>query len=226
MDRKAHKIIIETPDPGYEPFPVSIMNRSTHEINSFDPTLGKPATISYRLNKAGCIRIRLALRDQPETVILTLQDWTDQEFGNYELSWDGHDSCGTMVDNTRILVLFEAKDKEKGLQHKNHDSQKCRDLSLTIKSVTNSQEKENRIEKIMVSATDGQPSYGESNGCQVNCYIDYKLHKTEIIAGLFKEFVLKVDTSSLTKGEHLISFNINDYNDHIGAGSIKIQVEN
>ena len=81
MNTKNHKINIHTPDPGYEPFPVSIINRSTYEAMTFDPSLGKPATISYGLNKGGCIRIRLTCRGQESLVIRTLQDWTNQDFG-------------------------------------------------------------------------------------------------------------------------------------------------
>ena len=175
MGKKLHKLDIKTPDPGYEPFPVSIMNRSTYEATIFDPTLGKPATISYRLNKAGCIRIRLSHRDQPKIILRTLIDWTNQEFGQYAVPWEGCDSSGNIVENKRILFLFEAKDQSKCLQHQEHDEGKCRDPLLKIETQPDSYQIVKGPFEIRTTLTGGEDNLGHKRGYEVRYFINYKL---------------------------------------------------
>ena len=226
MNRENYKIKIDTPDPGYEPFPVSILNRSTHEVVTFDPYLGKPAMISYRLNKLGCIRIRLVHRKEKNPLIRTLQDWTNQEFGNYELFWDGRDASGNFVDNKKMLVLFEAKDKDKGLKHQEHDEAVCRDPQLILKSSADlSQLVKGTFELVTVYSQKPSVSLAKT-GCEVRYYVDYKLFKSENYDKEAVEFNLKVDTTIFNNGEHLITVNVDDFNDHIGTAGVKIDVEN
>lgn len=227
MNREDYKIEINTPDSGYEPFPVSIMNRSTHEAMTFDPSLGKPAKISYRLNKAGCIRIRIVHRKKQNLKVITLQDWTHQEFGRYELFWNGCDASGNIVDNKKMMVLFEAKDQGKGLTHKNHDEKECRDPSLSIKTKPEaSQMIMKGIFEIRTSLEEKASGFISEFGGEVRYFINYKLFKTEKFEPGIKEFVCKIDTAELENGEHLISVNIDDFHDHIGSAGVKIKVEN
>ncbi len=226
MDRKIHKIDINTPDPGYEPFPVSIMNRSTYEAMTFDPSLGKPATISYSLNKSGCIRIRLVHRNQPSLLIRTLQDWTNQGFGKYELKWDGRDASGNIVDNKKILVLFEAKDQGKGLQHQEHDEDNCRDPLLIIKTRSDPVQVVRGTFKAQAILTGEAHGSGDVTGCEARYFIDYRLCKTERFKKGIKQFDFDIDITGLKNGEHLITVNVDDLHDHIGSAGIKIKVEN
>jgi len=218
------KVNINTPDPGYEPFPVSIMNRSTHEALTFDPTLGKPATISYRLNKAGCIRVRIVLRNIPGLILRTLKDWGWQDFGKYELKWDGCDRSGNIIDNKRVLVLFEAKDQGKGLRHESHDEKICCDPTISIRTRPEPGVTVKGALEVYSSFLGLSRGLMEKSGCEVRYYIDYSHIKTEIFKSLPDEFCLKVDTASLVRGKHLITVNVDDLHDHIGSAGVEISV--
>ncbi len=226
MDREKHKIIINTPDHGYEPYPVSIMNRYTYEATTFDPLSGKPATISYRLNKSGHIRIRIAHRDQMTMVIRTLQDWKLQDFGKYELKWDGKDASGNIVDNKKIIVLFESKDKDSGLEHRGHDESTCRDPLLVVKTRPDSTVRIKGQFEICTTFLDETSRFLSREGIEVKYYMDYKLFQAERMEPGVNNFIFRIDTSNLENGEHLLTVNIDDLNDHIGSAGVKIKVEN
>ena len=226
MNGKIQKIEINTPDPGYEHFPVSIMNRSTYEAITFDPSKGKPAKISYKINKFGCIRIRIVLKQNPNLLIRTLQDWTDQNFGKYELEWDGCDASRNIVNNKRMFVLFEANDQGKGLHHQDHDENICRDLLLDIHTEKKSESKVKGLFEIKTKLREEINSFIDKTGSEVRYYVDYELFHTERFEKQIKEYLFKLDTAPLKNGEHLITVNVNDFNDHIGSGGIKICVEN
>ena len=225
MVRNIHKIDINTPDPGYEPFPVSIMNRSTHEVMTFDPSHGKSATISYSLNKPGCIRIRLVNREQPDLLIRTLQDWTNQEFGKHELKWDGRDASGNIVDNKRIFVLFESKDQGKGRQHHDHPQELCRDPLLMIKTLPNLCESVKGMLEIQASVVGEARNSQNEAEYEARYYIDYKLFKVEKFEKGMNNFIFKIDTNGLQNGEHLITVNVDDLHDHIGSAGLRVSVE-
>lgn len=226
MVRDTHKIDINTPDPGYEPFPVSIMNRVTHEVMTFDPSHGKPATISYSLNKHGCIRIRLIHREQSNLLIRTLQDWTNQGFGKYEIKWDGRDASGNIVDNKRIFVLFEAKDQGKGRQHHDHPEGLCRDPLLMIQTHSNPCNLVKGTLEIQTSVVGETYGFPNEVGYEARYYIDYKLFKVEKFEKGIKNFMFKLDTKTLQSGDHLITVNIDDLHDHIGSAGLRVSVEN
>lgn len=226
MDREKFKINIKTPDPGYEPFPVSIMNRYTYEATTFDPSLGKPAMISYRLNKAGRIRIRILHRDQTDMVIRTLQDWTRQEFGKYELNWDGRDSSGNIVDNRRILVHFESDDKDNGRQHKGHGEATCFDPPLVVSGETDSKQVIRGNFSMHTAFADPSVRFEHNDGLELKYFVDYKLLRTERAAPGTKRFDFTFDTSGLGNGKHLVTVNVHDLHDHIGSAGIEITVGN
>jgi hypothetical protein len=216
-----HKVEITTPDPGYEPFPVSIMNRSTYEVTEFDPNQGKPATISYRLNKAGCIRIRIVHRKQMNLVIKTLQDWTKQPFGNYELKWNGRDSSGNIVDNRPLFVLFQAQDQIANRHHQNHDARACRDSLVTVERISDAAQ--NSLE-ILAVLHDNAQTYKPASGGQVRYFVDYQLVKTEKFANGRAIFKATLDTTGLARGKHLITVNIDDLQDHVASGGLQIEI--
>ena len=223
-DRERFKVQISSPDPGYESFPVSIMNRSTYEAVSFDAALGKPATISYSLNKAGSIRIRALRRDLPQLILRTIQDWTDQDFGKYQTTWDGRDALGTLVDNKKALILFEAKDQGKGLQHGAHAPALCGDpqISLSVDQVAGGAVQ--GLLKIRAAISGGKPGFAHTSECQMRCYVDYAFFKVEKFQKGTKEFITEIDTTSLPNGEHYLVVNIDDTHDHIGSAGVKIHV--
>ena len=226
MNEEGYKIKINTPDSGYEPFPVSIMNRSTREVMTFDPSLGEPAKISYKLNKHGCIRIRLVHRNERNLLIRTLQDWTKQDFGEYELYWDGRDASGNIVDNKNILVLFEAKDQGKGLKHLEHDEVLCRDLLLKIKNNPEPSQIVKGTFKILTSLQGNAFGFLGKNDGEIRYFINYKLFRTEKFQPGVRGFECMIDTTILKNGEHLIIINVDDLHDHVGSASIKIKVKN
>jgi hypothetical protein len=226
LTKNIHKIDINTPDPGYEPFPVSIMNRITHEVMTFDPSHDKPAAISYSLNKPGCIRIRIVHREQPNLIIRTLQDWTSQGFGKYEVKWDGRDASGNIVDNKRMFVLFEAKDQGKGRQHHDHHEGLCRDPSITIKTLPDPFQFVKGTIEIQASLV-GESCYPpDEAGYEARYYIDYKLYKVEKFEKGINNFIFKLDTKTLQNGDHLITVNVDDLHDHIGSAGLRVSVEN
>jgi hypothetical protein len=73
---------------------------------------------------------------------------------------------------------------------------------------------------------EGTHSFGGKTGCEVRYYIDYKLFKTETFKEGVTEFDIKIDTTSLSNGEHLITVNVDDLHDHIGSAGVKIMVDN
>jgi hypothetical protein len=202
------------------------MNRSTHEVMTFDPSHDKSATISYSLNKPGCIRIRLVHREQPDLLIRTLQDWTNQEFGKHELKWDGRDASGNIVDNKRIFVLFEAKDQGKGRQHHDHHEGLCRDPLLAIQALPDPCKFVKGTLEIQTSVVGETYNHPDEAGYEARYYIDYKLFKVEKFGKDIKNFIFKLDTKTLQNGDHLITVNIDDLHDHIGSAGLNISVEN
>jgi hypothetical protein len=217
-----HKVEITTPDPGYEPFPVSIMNRSTYEVTAFDPTLGKPATISYSLNKAGCIRIRIVHRKQTNLVVRTIQDWTQQPFGKYELKWDGRDSSGNIVDNKPLFVLFQAQDQIVNRHHQKHDPRICRDSLVSVECIGMSNR--DSLEVLAALKEDAQTAKS-GTGCQVRYFLDYQLVKTEKFGNGQSIFKAMLDIAGLSKGNHLLTVNVDDLQDHVASGGMLIEVD-
>ena len=225
-DRTVHKIKINTPDIGYAPFPVSIINRVTREIVTFDPSLGKPASIYYKLTKAGTIRLRIVRKDNPELLLATLQDWTEQAFGEHEVQWDGRDASGNIIDNKRVLIQFDARDQAFGCKHLDHDTDSCFDpeLTITTEPETSSDVKGNL--EITTSLTGGTDRPKQDSGCEVRYFVDHILLKKDKFENIGDKFHLTLDTTGLSDGEHIITVNIDDLNDHIGTASLRVSVKN
>lgn len=225
-NRTVHKIKIKTPDTGYEPFPVSIINRFTREAFTFDPSMGKPATISYKLTKAGTIRLRIVRKENQQLLLSTLQDWTEQEFGEHGVQWDGRDASGNIIDNKRVLIQFDAKDQAFGGKHQDHDIDLCRDPELTITAETGTSQDVKGELKITTSFAGGPDKLQKDSACEVRYFIDYALVKKEHFENIPDRFRLTLDTTDLSNGEHIITVNIDDLNDHMGTASLRVSVRN
>jgi len=193
---------------------------------TFDPSKGETATISYSLNKPGCIRIRLVHRNQPNLVIRTLQDWTDQGFGKHELKWDGRDTQDIIVDNKKFFVLFEAKDQGKGRQHHDHPKELCQDPFLAIQARPNPSQSVNGWFEIETSVLGETYPSSDKAEYQVRYYVDYELADEERFEKGIKNFLFKIDTKKFQNGDHLIIVNVEDLHDHIGSAALRIHVEN
>ncbi len=220
-----HKVQITTPDPGYEPFPVSIMDKSTHEVTTFDPSLGKPATISYSLNKGGCIRVRLVHRQLTDMVIRTLQDWTEQPFGRYQLHWDGRDASGNLVDNRKVFVLFESKDRDGGRVHQKHEKGICREPAILVEAQAGPHHVGKGEITIQAVLSQGESERADERSHEVRYYLDYRLHRKEKYPPGIRRFTLTLDSNDLGIGKHLITVNIDDCNDHVGSAGAVIDLE-
>ncbi len=220
-----YKVKITTPDPGYAPFPVSIMDKSTHEVTMFDPSLDKPATISYSLNKAGCVRVRLVHRQFPDLVIRTLQDWTEQSFGRYQMHWDGRDSSGNIVDNKKVFVLFESKDRDRGRVHQKHETGICREPAVRIDAESGPHHVGKGEITVHAVLSQGEPEFADDRSFEVRCYLDYRLYKKEKYPPGNRRFTLTFNPNDLGIGKHLITVNIDDCHDHVGSAGVVIDLE-
>ena len=109
----------------------------------------------------------------------TLQDWTDKDFGNSELNWDGRDASGNIIDNKKVLVLFEAKDQEKGLQHKVHNEKACFDPELSITTTSDCTQKVKGTIELLINFAGDAGFYEEKHGFEVRYYIDYDFYKAD-----------------------------------------------
>jgi hypothetical protein len=224
--KELHKIKIMTPDTGYEPFPVSIINRSTREALSFDPSLGNPANISYKLTKAGTVRLRIVRRDNPELLLLTLQDWKEQAFGEHTVQWDGRDASGNIIDNKWVIIQFDAKDQAFGGNHQGHETSACFDPELTITNWSDPARDGKGNLTFITSLAREADKWKPESGCEVNYFIDYVLFKKEKYQNNEDTFYLTLDTTGLSDGHHFITVNVDDLNDHIGTASLIFEVRN
>lgn len=210
---------IDTMDKGYLSFPVRILDRSTMEAMTFDPEQGNPATISYKLTRDGDIRIRVTRRHQKDFVLRTLLDWTHQEFGSYEVQWDGRDASGNVVDNTKCFINFEGDIPE----HKQHEPSRCHELRLKVLSPTEPQPLIRQLSEIRLELV-GDCSYGEESGYELRVYMDYQLVTKVDLGKEITTFALP-DIKDITPGSHMITVNLDDRHDHIGVASLLVRLQ-
>jgi hypothetical protein len=210
----SHKVRIETPDRGYLLFPVSILEKETQEALEFDPSRGKPATISYRLTRDGHIRIRVLWKENKDLVLRTLLDWTHQEFGRHKIEWDGRDAAGNRVDNTKCFIDIQGDSPE----HQKHESMKCHDMQL---KVVPSGPPENEFEGLSGIRFElvGEPASGGGEGFRLRIYADCRLVSSQTLDPGTKKFALP-PLKDLGPGKHFITVNVDDGQDHVGVGSI------
>ena len=211
-------IEIETPDPAYQILPVRILDRSTYEALTFDPHQQRFATISYWLTKPARIRIRMVRRDQKDLVLRTLLDWVPQKFGRNEVRWDGRDACGNLIDNRKMLFIFEGDSP----LHQEHDPEKCHELRLRIIS-PESGATISRLSEISIKIRENS-GYGKESGYELRVYVDYSLVFKRSLGRNSERFRLP-DVSTIEDGEHLVTINFDDYHDHIGTLSIKVNIQ-
>ena len=215
----AHLLPIDTMDKGYLSFPVWIVDRSTTEALTFNPELGKPATISYKLTRDGDIRIRVTRRGQKDLVFRTLLDWSHQDFGAHEVQWDGRDASGNLVDNTKCFIEFQGD----VLGHKKHDPSRCHELHLKILSPTEPGALIRQLSEVRLELV-GDRSYGEESGYELRVYMDYRLVTKVNLEKKVAAFALP-EVKNILPGLHLITINLDDRRDHVGVASLLVLVE-
>lgn len=211
-------INIDTPDPGYQIIPVSIMNRSTQEALTFDPAKQEYAVISYWLTKSAKIRIRIVHNENKNLVLRTLLNWELQPFGHNKVKWDGRDAYGNII-NKKSLIIFDGDSRF----HKDHEDVRCHELNL--RHALNSNTTINGNYKIAVNI-DGDPAYGNKSGYNAYFYVDYKLLEKKY----FKPDTMVMDfdwnTSTIENGNHIVTINVDDFHDHVGTISAAFNVGN
>lgn len=207
-------------DRGYLIYPVRIMNRSTYDAYHFDPAAGKPASISYSVSKTGWVRVRLVSRD--DIVLRTIQDWTPSHFGQtYETEWDGNDASGNPVDRKNMVVAFEAKDSAHERVHMDHPAESCRDPAITIVQ-PQLNDAGSKVERIVVTLEPEAVNSGYDTTFEGKLYLDFELAEKVLFPAGATQFVFDFDAGELEPGEHLLTVNIDDLKDHVGAASLRL----
>lgn len=210
-------IEINTPDPGYQIIPVSIMNRSTQEALTFDPTKREYAVISYWLTKPANIRIRIVHNENKNLVLRTLIDWESQPFGQNHIKWDGRDAYGNIV-NKKSLIVFDGDSRI----HSNHEAARCHELSL---SPAFNDTKISGNYKISVNIV-GDTAYGNKSGYYAYFYVDYDLLEKKFFKPDARIIDFDWNTSKIENGNHIVTINVEDLNDHVGTISTVFNVSN
>ena len=213
-DVKEH---IESQGPGYLKLPVRILDRSTHEVFTFDPTRGDLATISFRLTRPAPVRVRVVRRDRPDVLLRTLLDWVPLEHGRHAIRWDGRDASGNLTDNRKVFVAFEGKKPH----HSRHEVEKCHDLELTLVSKM-SEERPAGIFALAAKLV-GDGAYGDELGYTLRVFLDWEPWLEKDFPKGTTEFSLP-PVGPLARGEHLVVVNVNDGQDHLGVATIRLLV--
>lgn len=202
-------------DRGYLAYPVRFMQRSTAEALSFDPATDPPATIRYKLTKTGRVRLRAVWRSDKALVLRTLQDWTEQGFAVHEVTWDGRDASGNIVDNSRCFIAFE----EDSRLHGKHPREGCRELELSVSGLS-PDGKAVSTERIRVSIDEGAAPPPQGYGVRV--YVDYKEAARFALPAGDRRFALP-DLPGTESGSPLITVNVDDGRDHVGVAGFRIE---
>lgn len=212
----AHLLEIDTPDPGYLHLPVRILDRSTHEASSFDPSRDEPAAIGYHLTRDGLIRLRVVWRHDERLVLRTLLDWTRQEFGRHEVRWDGRDASGHLVDNRACRIDFRGDDPA----HLRHDPADCHELAVELEvpdpglTITDLSQIRGRILR--------DTAFGRRDGFRLRAFVDGVLALESELPPGSDAFTLAA-LPAPAAGEHTVVVNVDDGRDHVGVASARIR---
>lgn len=205
--------------------PVQITEISTFDALHFDPKEKGFGEISYKLSRPAWIRIRIVLRSDEQLVLRTLADWSERQAGKHTETWDGRDVSGHVVDKARFpcFIMIEADSKK----HQKHNHTLCKDLLLKLKLKNNPDQTIQGKENVEVLVDKNTRGYGESLGYRVRAYVDFKIvHSGTYRDRAWQGLHFLLDTTDLTKGEHLLTVVVNDGADHIGSTSLKFNVLN
>jgi hypothetical protein len=211
---------VEVPeDPGYLPYPVRFMQRSTREALTFEPSLGKLATISYKLTKQGRIRVRVVWKADKRLVLRTLLDWTVQGFAVHTLQWDGRDASGNIVDNGRCFIAFE----EHTQKHGDHDPERCREMDVEVVYPDGPGARIRDVSEIEARLVRGGYS-PPGSGYRLRGYIDYAPAFDVPLPTDAETFHLP-EVRDVAPGQHLISINVDDGHDHVGVAGVRVAIQ-
>lgn len=202
-------------DRGYLAYPVKFMQRSTAEALSFDPATDPPATIRYKLTKTGRVRLRAVWRAERALVLRTLLDWTEQGFAVHEVTWDGRDASGNIVDNRGCYITFE----EDSRLHGKHPKDSCREIELTAPGRMRSEAGQSFDDVRFEVASGG---LDPPDGYRVRVYVDYEEVASCSLPAGERSFGLP-DLPGLGAGSHLITINVDDGHDHVGVAGFRIE---
>ncbi len=211
-------------DRGYLRHPLRIMNRSTYDAYHLDSTTDESAIISYSVSRTGWVRVRLVRRDNKDIVLRTIQQWTESHYDNkrkYQIEWDGKDATGNRIDPRQMVILFEARDSTNGGMHKTHSDQNCKDPELTVSAPKKTGTIGGGV--TFVVTLEGLPNTnGDASGYEARVYLDDKLIDTLRLPGSSRTFTYRVEPDILTKADHTITLNLDDFQDHIGVANIHL----
>lgn len=213
-----HNQVIVPEDAGYRAYPVGFLHRKTQEALSFDPMAGRPATISYKPTRAARVRVRVVWHGDRQLVLRTIQDWVEREFQVYSLEWDGRDASENVVDNTRCFVTFEGH----APVHEGHASSWCREPRVQLLPPRQGVIAHADLAALHVSV---EPRAGEPPPAyRLRGYIDYvAAFDVPVVGGPGQPFPVP-QVAAGAPGEHLLTLNLDDGNDHVGVAGVRFRV--
>jgi hypothetical protein len=213
LDITKHKIHIDIPDEGYTPYPLFIFDISTYQVFSPERRKGAQAEISFRLTKEGFMRVRVVRKENKNIILHNLLTWTKQSFGKHTLQWDIRDSMGTELNPFDFFLIFQTKDEYDFLPHRNHDEESCKDPLIYLNTAV-----KDRFVKISAAFKKEPFKKFARKGYSVSLYSGIKIIEEKFYKVAPEYFEFLVPILLLNKGQ-LITININDSYDHIGAAS-------
>lgn len=212
-------------DRGYLRHPLRVMNRVTYDAYHLDPESGETATISYSVSKTGWVRIRLVRRDNQDVVLRTLQQWTESHYDNkkkHSVVWNGRDASGNRIDPKRMLVLFETRDNRIGGAHESHDVKSCKDPELTAAEPHRAKSGGSKLS--LVAEMEEAPFLtGNDRGFELRVYLDGTPIDTLQFPAKSRRFTYSLSPHLLSPGDHTVTFNVDDFDDHIGTAHFQLR---
>lgn len=214
----AHKVDTITSATKAQMHPCQITERFTYEALHFDPLKQKYGRLSYRLSRDAWVRVQVILRKDPNLLIRTIIDWTNQKSGTHTLFWDGRDSSGYLIDKSKhpCMIKIEA-DKE---IHRTHNWSRCNPLKIKLKLPKKVRVQEDTKVRIPFAIAPSRSGYIDENGFTARLYIDFEMVLERVFppsAGY--KYVMNLHFNSKIYGIHLITLVVSDGADHAGSAS-------
>jgi hypothetical protein len=210
---------LTTATPGRLLESLEITDISTNDALGFDPARGAFAPFSYKLSKPAWVRIRLVSRSDERLVLRTLEDWSARKIGKNVERWDGFDASGN-----RFGPPCRIKIEGVSAFHEAHGWERCGDPRLAIDDPPQGcvMKGEARIRISFRGVKRGMPDLA---GYALRLYVDGELcRETRQEPSALGAFELTWETRTANSGSHLITVNVDDGNDHVGAASVRTEV--